>query len=432
MSYDTAARFLIAVSLIVLCAHVTGSVLRLLRQPRVVGEIAGGLLIGPTAVGALWPDGHAAVFTPDVIRAVDLMAQLGLVFFVFLLGAELRVERRDGWWGLLTRLVAGALLVPFALGAVLGIATGERLAGAGVPQPAFVLFLGLALSITALPVLGRILVEHGLQHTRLGVLALTTAALGDGAAWAGLLLILVGVGAAGGGWLGLVLAVALGVVLVAVVRPLLRTLFRASGGGTGRTHLLAPAVIAGLMICAALSQMAGMHMAIGAFLFGLVMPRDLPHLERFTASFHGFTMVVLLPLFFAGIGLRMSLPELFGQASAAWLFCLVVAMAIGSKYAGTMAGAMLAGLPRRDAFVLGTLMNCRGVTELVVASVGLQHGLINELGFTVLVLVALVTTALTGPTLIMLRNSDESGTLDGPAGEAPREAVTGAGAELGR
>jgi Kef-type K+ transport system membrane component KefB len=389
-STDPVARFLFSVAVILLVCHVSGAVLRRFGQPPVLGEVVGGLLLGPSVLGLVWPSSQDWLFPAPVLTALNYAAQLGLIVFMFLLGCELRTDR-IGNRRVVGATVLGGMGLPFVGGVVVALAA-PALGGGGT---AYVLFFGLAVSITALPVLARILVDLGLSDTRLGATALSSAAVGDGVAWFALTVILAGTGLSGTGDVMTTagLAAALVVATVLCVRPALRALVER----VTSTQLLLGVLVVGALGYAGLTQLIGLHPVIGAFLFGVAVPRRSAAVTRISEQLQGFAIAILLPLFFAGVGLSTS-TGLLGESVGNWLlFLLVLAVATVTKFVGAGGAARLAGLPARESLRLGTLMNCRGVTELVVASIGLEYGLVNGLGFTILVLVAVLTTAATGP-----------------------------------
>ncbi|MEV6908582.1 cation:proton antiporter [Amycolatopsis sp. NPDC051071] len=404
MAVEPITRFLLAVGAILLVSHFCGEVLRRLGQPPVLGEIVGGLLLGPSVLGLIWPAGGAWLFSPEVLSSLDKAAQLGLVVFMFLLGCELRTDRIERK-SLVGAVVLGGMGLPFAAGIGVAFAASSVLAGDGAPKAGFVLFFALALAITALPVLARILVDLKIERTGLGALSLTSAAIGDGVAWLTLTLILVGTGLTGGGSIvtTAILAVVLVVVTHLVVRRVLAKLVTRIESDKVMTVLL----LVGAIGFAVLTQMLGLHALLGAFLFGTAVPRDSPVVERISEQLRGFTVVVLLPLFFALVGLSTSIGLLGSDLSHWLLFLGVLVVAQLTKFIGAGGAARLAGLPGRQAFQLGALMNCRGVTELVIATIGLKYGLVNQLGFTILVLVAVVTTAVTGPLMRLLMRREK-------------------------
>ncbi|MCP3804676.1 cation:proton antiporter [Allokutzneria sp. A3M-2-11 16] len=396
--FDPIARFLLAVAVIVLVCHLIAALLRRFGQPPVVGEILGGLLLGPSVFGLLWPSGRAWLFPAEVLSTLQVTAQLGLVTFMFLLGCELRLDEvrrhRKAVWV----TVAGSMGLPFAAGVGVALAAEGVIAGRFGSTTAYALFFGLAMAITALPVLARILVDLGLDDTAVGRLALTCAAVGDGAAWAALTVLLAVTGLSGSGSVAAVVGLSVEFILVTVlcVRPALAAVVRRCERTPAGEQLLLPLLAAGAIGFASLSQVIGLHPVIGAFLFGVVVPRDSAAVERISKQLQGFAVTILLPLFFAGVGLSTSLGLLSGAGP--WLLFLgLLAVASVAKFVGAGGGAKLAGMSTKDSLKIGTLMNCRGVTELVIATIGLQYKLVNELGFTILVLIALITTAATGP-----------------------------------
>jgi len=418
------ARFLLAAAVIVAACHLCGFLLGRLRQPAVVGEIAAGLILGPSVLGAVWPAGRDALFPPPVVSAVGTAAQLGLVVFMFLMGCELRVSGFQARPGAVATVVTGAMGLPLLAG--LGVAAWWRhqLAGPADRPAVSVVFIALARSVTALPVLARILVELGLARSPLGGLALTCAATGDAVLWAALTALLAVAGLAGTGSAlhSGALALAFVAVTVLLVRPALARLVRWASDRDGRAQLVLPVLVAGAIGAGAAAEAVGLHPVLGAFLLGVVMPRDEAVVERINDQLRGFTVAVLLPLFFAGVGMITSVGTLGG--AGAWLaFAAVLTTAAVTKFAGAGMGARLAGLDARDSVRLGVLLNCRGITEIVVAAIGYGYGLVNQAGLTILVLTALVTTAMTVPLMRALGDP----AVPGPAPLAPPPAAATSG-----
>jgi Kef-type K+ transport system membrane component KefB len=398
---DPITHFLLAVAVVLAVSHLLGELMRRLGQPRVLGEIVGGLLLGPSALGLVLPEFGAWLFPPDVLDGLNKAAQLGLVVFIFLLGCELRTDRAERP-RVVGAVVLGGMGLPFLAGAAIALATGPLLAGEGHSTVAYSLYFGLALAITALPVMARILVDLNLERTRAGAISLSSAAIGDGVAWVALTVILAGTSSAPGGQTALTAGrnIALVGATFLCLRPLLAVLVTKMRS----EQLLTVVLVAGAMAFSALTQLVDLHPLVGAFLFGVAVPRGSAVVERISRQLQGFNLTILLPLFFAGVGLVASV-GLLGADLGHWLVFLGVLVAAQiTKLVGAAGAARLAGVPGRRALQIGVLMNCRGVTELVIASVGLQFGLINQLGFTILVLVAVVTTAVTGP--LMRRLTD--------------------------
>jgi Kef-type K+ transport system membrane component KefB len=435
---DLLARFLLAASVVVVVCHLLGAAASRLGQPAVVGEVVGGILLGPSVLGALWPSGLATLFSAEVRSALGLAAQLGLVTFMFLLGCELRLgDPTADAAGLSPReatrrhttvavVVTGSMGLTFAAGlAVVGLFGSGSIAGTLRRPVMTALFFALALSITALPVLARILADLGLTRTGLGGLALSCAATGDVVLWLGLAALLGAAGPSGSVAVAVTAAAVAATLMVSVlwVRPVLTVVVRWALRRADAAQILLPVLLGGAIAYAAGAQVIGLHPVIGAFLFGVLVPRDVPVVEDLNDRLRGFAMAVLLPLFFAGIGLATSI-GLFGRDPARWLFFVaVVITASGAKFIGASGAARLAGLPPRDSLRLGALLNCRGVTEIVVAAIGWQYHIINDFGLTVLVVVALVTTAMTGPLMNLLGGPAPAGTTVTPPAPPPGPAL---------
>jgi len=392
---DPVAHFLVALAVIVVVCHLLAAAARGLGQPPVVGEIVGGLVLGPSVLAPLWPAGSAWLLAPSVVGIVNVVGQLGLVTFLFLIGCESRLDNPRADARVVAAVSAGSLALPFAAGVGLAAIGRPLIAGSDQHPAAFLLAFGLAVSITAMPVLARILVDAAMDTSRVGRIALACAAIGDGTAWLALTLILALSGLAGsGGPLTTVgVVVALVAVTFAVVRPLLTRLVRRLGARA------LPMVVGGAVAYAACTQLIGLHAAVGAFLFGLLLPRGDALVERVRSQLHGFAETVLLPLFFASVGLSTVVTSVTGSVDGWLLLVAVVLVATVAKFCGAGGAACLAGLPTRQSQQIGALMNCRGVTELIVATICLQYHVVNTLGFTILVLMALLTTVMTGPAL---------------------------------
>jgi Kef-type K+ transport system membrane component KefB len=416
VTWDPLAHFLIAAAVIVLLSHLLGAALRRFYQQPVVGEVIGGLLLGPSVLGAMLPGASDWLFDAATVSSLNTAAQLGLVVFLLLIGCESSDSQQRVRLTPVLVMAGFATLLPFAGGA--GLAVGfSDLAGSAGGGSGYVLFIGVAISVTALPVLARIVSGLALTHTPVGQLALRTAATSDAAAWSVLAVVLATLAGTGMTGMGQRLGAVVALVLVAVlcVRPALAAVMRRAGHRTG-DHLVLGMLLASGLAGAGVAQAIGLHPAVGAFLLGIVVPRGYPVLTRATSGLQALAVTVLLPIFFASIGLQVSI-ALLGSSARTWLlFTGIVLVAFLTKLAGGYLGGRTAGFGSRDSLRLGTLMNCRGVTELVVASIGYQHHLINGLGLTMLVLVAVLTTASTGPLLRLLdRGSAGSGSDAAPA-----------------
>jgi len=392
-------------------ARVLGLLLRYFGQSSVIGEMAAGIVLGPVVFGAVAPELHAHVFEQSSIGALGSLSQLGLVLFMFIVGAELRLPaggRRQlgaaGWIGVLS------VIVPMGLGLALAVPLHEALAPAGVSFWPFALFMAAAMSMTAFPVMARILKDRDMTQTTIGRLALTSAAVADVLVW--MLLALVVVLAASHDWgqFGRTVAglAVLGVVLFVGVKPLLaRLIARYAIDGRPPGALLA-ALLIGTFACAYVTDLLQVHAVFGAFLFGVCLPRDDRLLAALIERIEHVAIVVLMPVFFALTGLDTTADAFGGAALGALLLILVVA--ILGKILSATAGARIAGQPWSVALGVGSLMNARGLMELIVIKVGLDIGVIGNDLFTMLMVMALVTTLMTGPLLTLCARRESAAT----------------------
>jgi len=391
---------------IVAVARLTGSVLARFGQPRVVGEMAAGLLLGPSVLGRLAPSLMATVFPPASLGYVSAVAQVGLLLFMFLVGLELDAAhlRRRGRTALLTS--HASIVAPFLLGTALALWLYPRLAPAGVAFTPFALFVGAAMSVTAFPVLARILADRGMTTSPLGALSIVCAAVGDVTAWCILAAVVVIARADGASSLAFTLAgtAVYLAVMFTLVRPLLaRVAERAARPGSSAQTQLAIVMLLALTSAWATERL-GIHALFGAFLVGALLPPSGPLAESLTSRLHDLMVVLLLPLFFAFTGLRTTVSLISG--GWLWLVCgLVLLVAMAGKLGGSALAARAAGMGWRDALSLGALMNTRGLMELVILNVGLDIGVLSPTLYAMMVVMALVTTALTTPLLDLLRPS---------------------------
>lgn len=394
---------LLQLAAILVTARGCGLLLRRLGQPPVIGEMAAGIVLGPIVFGALFPALHAQLFAPASLPALSSLSMLGLVLFMFIVGVELRAP--DGVRAQLK--AAGAVgafsvLLPMALGLAVAPALHSRFAPAGVGFWPFALFMAAAMAITAFPVLARILKERGMTRTAIGRLSLSSAAIADVIAWI-LLALVMTLLAAKTGWTGFG-RVLLGLVaMVAFVFGLLRPLYarllaRHAHDGQPSGTVLA-ALLIGMLACAAATEWLELHAVFGAFLFGACLPRDDRLLHSLIERVEHLAIILLMPVFFVMAGLHTTLDAFSGASLGA--LALILLAAIGGKLVGGAAGARLAGHNWRDSLAVGSLMNARGMMELIVIKLGLDAGVIGPELFTMLLVMALATTVMTGPLLTL-------------------------------
>jgi Kef-type K+ transport system membrane component KefB len=397
MAHDVVI-LLIDLAVIIAGARLFGYTATRLGQPRVIGEILAGLLLGPTLLGTVISD---RMFPESAREALSALATIGLVLFVFLVGYELeqKVLRDSGRTSLV--VAVGALFVPAGLGTGLGFWLAER---QGItPALPFAMFIGVAMAITAFPVLARIIAERGLEKTLMGSLALASAAIDDILAWILLagVVIYAGVSQDENLW-RLALAPPYVLAMFFVVRPLLRRLVEWRSATRRLEPGLLTMVMIGLLLSCAAAEYVGAHYIIGAFIFGAVMPRvGFERLRHdFTDKISWVNNVLFVPVFFAVAGLNVDLSKM--ALATVFELLVIVAVAVFSKLAGVYPAARLGGMGGRDALTLSTLMNTRGLTEIVVLTIGLQVGLVGQVMYSTMVAMALITTAMAGPLLAML------------------------------
>jgi K+:H+ antiporter len=385
-------RILVALAVVILASRFVGWAVSKIGQPTVHGEILAGILLGPSLLGLVWPQGFDYLFPQPIVGALKVLAQIGLVLFMFLIGLEIDLGKLRGQGHKAVVISQASILTPILLGALLALWLYPRF-GDDVDRVGFTLFLGAAMAITAFPVLARVLQETGLDRTRIGVLTLTCAAVDDVTAWCLLAVVVAVVRSTGPAEAirTIALSIVFLVAMLRVVRPLLAR---------------APVIPLWLAIALALlgawtTEQIGIHAIFGAFMAGAVMPRrpelhDLVH-DRLRHA----TLTLLLPVFFVVVGLSTRIDRL-GSLYLWGVTLLIIAVAVAGKLGGSMIAARLLGERWRDAASVGILMNTRGLTELVILSVGLELGVINSTIFTMMVLMALVTTLMATPLLALV------------------------------
>jgi Kef-type K+ transport system membrane component KefB len=406
---DPVVHVLIALTAVLIVGRIVGALFRFIGQPPVIGEVVGGILLGPSFLGRVWPDAAAFVLPPSVAPSLGMIAQLGVVLYMFLVGLELNPSVLRARVHATIAISHASILAPFVLGSGLALYLYPRLSSSDVSFTSFALFMGVAMSITAFPVLARILTDRRLQTTPLGIIALGCAATDDVTAWC-LLAFVVGVAQAkiGGALLVLGLTLAYIGLMFFVVRPFAHRLLAGMDDSRLTPNVVA-GVFAALLASALITEWIGIHAVFGAFLLGAVIPHDSAIARAFTGKLQDIVTILLLPAFFAFTGMRTEMGLVSGLDQ--WLICgLIVVVATAGKFGGAFLSARFTGLGWRDATALGLLMNTRGLMELIALNIGLDMKVISPTLFAMMVLMALVTTMSAAPCLHLLPAGPEAAT----------------------
>lgn len=396
---------LLTLIVVIAFARLMGLLFRKIGQPPVMGEVLGGIILGPSFFGLFFPGTTSFLFHPDSLVFLKHIAEIGICLYLFVMGLEIdlpRLQKSARSAFLISQL---SIIVPFGLGVMLAYFIYEDYAPKGFGFLEFALFIGVSMSVTAFPVLARILSDSPLHKTRLGDLALTCAAIDDIAAWC-LVAVVTGITSASlsGAGVTIGLTVAYVFFMMLVVRPYfskvipeLEKKFEKMPEG-----LLAFSIL-GALISATITEMIGVHALFGAFLFGAVIPHDSFIAHDISHRLQDFLRILFLPAFFALTGMKTQISLISGNED--WFFCgLIIVLAIAGKFGGAFVGGVLSGHTKRESTILGILMNTRGLVELIVLNIGLSLGVLTPRLFTMLVLMALVTTFMAGPLLRLTQN----------------------------
>lgn len=389
---------------ILLAARLSGRLMRRLGQPQVVGEMVAGIALGPSLFGAVAPRTWATLFPPASLGFLNTLSQLGLILYMFLVGLELDTRSLASRGRTALAISWSSIAAPFALGVLVAAWLFRSLAPAGVHFTGFALFLGAAMSVTAFPVLARILEERQLTRSPLGSLAIACAAVDDVSAWL-ILAVVVSIARSGesmsyletfGGTVVYVI-----VMLTAGAALLGRFGRRVAESGSIAQGQLA-AVIIVVFVSAGITEVLGIHALFGAFLAGAVMPRDERFRQALASRFEDLLVAFLLPLFFAFTGLRTQLGLVAADGAQLLALGVILLVAVAGKFGGTAIAARLTGMSWRAGALLGSLMNTRGLMELVILNIGLDIGVISPTLFAMMVFMAIGTTLMTTPVVVRL------------------------------
>ena len=416
---ETFGRLMLAIAAVILAARLVGALIARFHQPRVMGEVLAGILLGPTLLGAAWPEAKDYLFPPDIVPLLSGAAQIGLAFYLFLVGMELDPKILRDRIGQAAFISNASVAFPMGLGFLVALPVYELLSP-DVRYLPFALFMGVAMSVTAFPVLARILIERRMLKRPVGALSMAGAAIDDVTAWC--LLALAAAIAGSGNSSHALQVVALAALFTAAMllvgRRLLERVSKAYDEVGHVPTLWLGAIFVGVLLSAYVAQQIGIAAIFGAFIMGLIMPRRAGLTADVSERFESFVVLVLLPLFFVVTGLRTEVNAL--NRPVLWaLTLLLIAVAIVGKFVGAMLAARYGGFSLRDSAAIGALMNTRGLTELIVLNIGLDLGVISTQLFTMLVVMALVTTFMAGP---ILRLIDPRHELSEPVEEELRQA----------
>ena len=400
---STLAPLFLTLIVVIGFARFVGFIFRKVGQPPVMGEVLGGILLGPSAFGYFFPEASLFLFHDVSLVFLKHVAEVGIALYLFVMGLEIDLPRlqksaRSAVW--ISQL---SILLPFALGLILAHQIYLEYAPTNFGILEFSIFIGISFSITAFPVLARILADSPLHKTRLGDLALTCAAIDDITAWC-LVAVVTGLTSSttNGAWFTFGLTIFYIAVMMGVVRPLIRSyLPRVEKQFDQLPEALLAFAIIGALASATMTEVIGIHGLFGAFLFGAIIPHESLIAREVTERLQGFVRILFLPAFFALTGMKTQIGLI--SNSRDWMICgIIILFAIVGKFFGAYFGAIFSGNSRRDSAILGVLMNTRGLVELIVLNIGLALGVLTPTLFTMLVLMALVTTFMAGPLLQLL------------------------------
>lgn len=400
--HNTLLITLIALLMVVAVSRLLGLLFAKLGQPPVIGEVVGGIFLGPSFLRGFFPEFTEVIIPQEAMPFLGVIAQIGIILYMFVVGLELDLSELKKSSRAAASIVFASIALPFVLGLALATQLQNEMP-AGVAFAGFAIFIGVSMSVTAFPVLARILSDYGLSKTRLGMMALTCAAIDDATAWC---LLALSVGVSQSSYTAALWTIALTLVFVVLmlstVKPLFaRIISRFEDSRQNTSETLLSTVLIGLLISAVSTELIGTHAIFGGFLFGVIIPHKSRIAVDLNLKLKDLVRVLFMPAFFAFTGMRTQI-SLISSSSDFALLGLILLVAIAGKFGGTYLAARFSGFKNRESIALGALMNTRGLVELIVLNVGFDLGVLNARLFTLLVLMALLTTFATGPALRVL------------------------------
>lgn len=399
----TLSVFLLQLIIIIVASRLVGLAVKRIGQPVVMGEIIAGIALGPSLFGNFFPEVSEMIFPPESLGNLQMLSQVGLILFMFVIGMELDLNIIKNKAKAALFISYASIILPFGLGIGLAYFLEQDFLPAGIPFYAFALFMGIAMSITAFPVLARVIRERGISNTRTGIIALTSAALNDVTGWCLLAFVIALARADGiqaplytlGGTL-LYLA-----AMLFLVRPFLKNLAARKFNLNIIRQSTVAVIFIILLVSSLCCELLGIHALFGAFMTGLVMPLEWNFRKLIIEKVEDVALVLLLPLFFVLTGLRTEIGLV--NTTTLWLICgMITLVAIAGKMGGSYIAARYTGENKYDSLAIGILMNTRGLMELIILNIGYDLGILSPQVFTMLVIMALVTTLMTNPLLNLL------------------------------
>lgn len=401
------AHVLFALLIIIVFARLLGAVFDKIHQPAVIGEVIAGIALGPSLLGRLAPAAAKFILPGAVAPYLSIISSVGVILYMFLVGVELDTQLLRRRTHSSVAISHASIITPFLLGSVLALWLYPRFSSRDVPFTVFAMFMGVSMSVTAFPVLARILTDRGMHKTHMGAIALACAAVDDVTAWC-LFALVVSIAAAKPGRVLLTVGLTAFFIFAVFkfVQPAMKWLVQKRARDRKTTQGTMVIVFAALLLAALATDAIGIHALFGAFLLGAVIPHDSALARDVTAKINDVVVVLLLPAFFAFTGMRTQIGLVNGTEE--WLACgLIILVASLGKFGGSSVAARITGLSWRQAASLGILMNTRGLMELIVLNVALDLGALKPTLFAMLVLMAIVTTVATTPVLHILKGEKE-------------------------
>ena len=394
---------ILQIIVIIFFARVFAWLMSLISQPTVIGEIIAGILLGPSLLGMFFPEISAFLFPVESLGNIEFFSQIGLILFMFIIGMELDI-------GIIRQRAKAALFIsnasiifPYLLGLGVAYFLYEQFAPAGASFVSFALFMGIAMSITAFPVLARIVQERGMTRSPIGMIAITSAAINDITAWCLLALVVAIANATAieGALITILLSVVYTAIMLLVLRPLLNKIAAKYTVQETVSKTIVAAVFGMMLLSSFMTEAIGIHALFGAFMAGVIMPENIKFKSIMTEKIEDVSLVLLLPLFFVYTGLRTEIGllndvNLWGSA------LIIIAIAVIGKFVGSAIASRITGQSWKNSLIIGALMNTRGLIELVALNIGYDIGILSSEIFTILVLMALITTFMTGPAMALI------------------------------